>query len=168
MTDFSATSGEVVVTGTDGRDSPSGEAFDPQAFDPQRLCELAVVVLKGEGIDRGQLDLHFVDPDTIAELNVEHLGHVGPTDVLSFPIELDPFSPDELLLLGDVVLCPAVAAAQASDHVGTAKGEFELLVIHGVLHVLGHDHAEEAETIVMQQLERSYLATLGVAHPVTS
>ena len=91
--------------------------------------------------------LTFVDRDEIAALNAEHLGHDGPTDVLSFP--LDPMSrsagTDVPVLLGDVVVCPGVAADQAGGHAGTLDDELALLVVHGVLHVLGHDHAEAAE-----------------------
>ena len=61
------------------------------------------------------------------------------------------------LLLGDVVICPAVAARQAPDHAGTVDDELALLVVHGVLHVLGHDHAEAHERPAMQARERQLL-----------
>ena len=114
----------------------------------------------------GELTLTFVDRDEIAALNREHLGKDGPTDVLSFPLDAaaeapggagvpdrrfaserrDPSTADPSLgvpvLLGDVVVCPAVAAEQAPSHAGTLDDELALLVVHGVLHVLGHDHAD--------------------------
>jgi probable rRNA maturation factor len=62
------------------------------------------------------------------------------------------------LLLGDVVVCPAVAARQAPKHAGTYDDELALLVVHGVLHVLGHDHAEPDETVAMRARERDLLA----------
>lgn len=68
--------------------------------------------------------------------------------------------------LGDVMVCPQVAARQAPDHTGSLPAELSLLVIHGVLHVLGHDHAEPAETARMRGRERQHLARLGYRHPV--
>ena len=164
----SATSGKVTVTGTENREKPSA------TVDLGSLCELAVTVLTVEGVSAGQLDLHLVDTDVMAELNQEHMGHDGPTDVLAFPLgedgsgATDGFPWDDVgsePLLGDVVLCPEVAEAQASDHVGFVDGELQLLVIHGVLHVLGHDHAEPDETALMQAREREHLDRLGVRHP---
>ncbi len=93
------------------------------------------------------------------------MGKDGPTDVLAFPIDDEPHrgralarlrrhrartaSPTELadlpLLLGDVVICPAVAARNAPEHAGTYDDELALLVVHGILHVLGMDHAEDDE-----------------------
>lgn len=136
------------------------------------LTELARATLTAEGVGTGRLDLVVVDPDEIAELNVEHMGHEGPTDVLSFPLDAD-----EVLAglvgaggppphLGDVILCPEVARRQAPQHCGTEEAELALLVIHGVLHVLGHDHAEPEETLAMQARERVHLASLGHPHPV--
>ncbi len=168
----SATSGKVTVTGTENRDAADSD------IDLHSLCELALSVLTGEGVSAGQLDLHLVDKEAMAELNEEHMGHTGPTDVLSFPLDAtgplagaEPdsgFKWDELdgePMLGDVVLCPEVAEAQASSHVGSIDGEFQLLVIHGVLHVLGHDHAEPDETALMRSRERAHLDRLGIRHP---
>jgi probable rRNA maturation factor len=112
----------------------------------------------------------FVDEDHIAELNARHLGHDGPTDVLSFPIDgvpdvaagLGPLRTiddpdDQPLLLGDVVICPAVAARQASGHAGSYEDEVALLLVHGILHVLGMDHAADDERVAMQARERELL-----------
>jgi probable rRNA maturation factor len=87
------------------------------------------------------------------------MGVDGPTDVLSFPLDAaDAAVPDGVpVLLGDVVVCPIVAAEQAPQHAGTLDDELALLVVHGVLHVLGHDHATPAETEVMQARERELL-----------
>lgn len=133
--------------------------------DAARWGRLAAAVLVAEG-RVGELTLTFVDRDEIAALNEEHMGKAGATDVLSFPLDadLDPADiPDEFgpLLLGDVVVCPAVAAEAAPTHAGTLDDELALLVVHGVLHVLGHDHAEPEETIRMRAAE---LAHLGAHH----
>ncbi len=160
--------------------SPDAECVEGRVgvfgFDAQRdhavaldtLCRIAVAVLAGEQIGAGRVDLHLVDIETITELNAEHMGATGPTDVLSFPLDADPFAPpnDDLTMLGDLVLCPTVAIAQAPDHAGSVAAELALLVIHGVLHLLGHDHVETAETLTMQARERHHLAQLGFEHPV--
>lgn len=157
--------GDLTVGCTDGRTSLD---LPSHAVDPGGLCELALAVLEGEGCGSGRLDVHLVDVDAMTELNQEHMDSVGPTDVLSFPLD----SGDDLLfdeaeerLLGDLVLCPVVAAAQAGAHVGNFDGEMALLVIHGVLHILGFDHADAEELAEMQARERMYLEPLGYAHP---
>jgi len=128
-----------------------------------------------------------VSEDDIAVLNEEFLGHPGPTDVLAFPIdgelvEVDdgpgptrrgpdrpPADPGDMpLLLGDVVVCPTIAATQASEHAGSVDDELALLVVHGVLHVLGHDHAEEVERARMRAREIELLEALHWHGPVPS
>jgi probable rRNA maturation factor len=151
-------------------------------IDVGRWVQLAEDVLSTEGVRPDtELSLLFVDEATMADLNERHMGKSGPTDVLAFPIDDDAVDPgrwpdngttgpdrppldlDELpTLLGDVVVCPIVAARQASEHRGplhdgTADDEVALLVVHGILHVLGHDHAEPEETERMQAKERSLL-----------
>ena len=94
-------------------------------------------------------------------MNERYLGHEGPTDVLSFPIEDDPSASGELpVLLGDVVVCPEVAFRNAPDHAGTYEDELALLVIHGILHVLGMDHEDPDEADAMEAREQVHL----VAH----
>jgi probable rRNA maturation factor len=150
------------------------------AVDVARWRRLGEDVLAAEGV-RGNVELSilFVEPDDIAALNEQFLGHQGPTDVLAFPIDAvdvdvmssptsghsgpdrPPADPsDQPLLLGDVVVCPAVAEQQAARHAGTYDDEVALLVVHGMLHVLGHDHAEPAETAVMRRRELELLESL--------
>jgi probable rRNA maturation factor len=143
----SAADGPVVV-GADEQDAV--------AVDVARWVELARAVLLDER-RAGELTLTFVDRDEIAALNAEHLGQDGPTDVLSFPLDDDEPQAGVPVLLGDVVVCPAVAAEQAPRHAGTVDDELALLVVHGVLHVLGHDHAEPDETSVMRTRELALL-----------
>ena len=164
-----------------------GGEGDPEVFvadeqqavpiDTVRWASLAEAVLVAEGV-RGnvELSLLFVAEDDIAELNREFLGKGEPTDVLAFPIDAaevevlsvpapsssgpDRSAPDPgdlPLLLGDVVVCPAVAERQAPTHAGTLDDELALLVVHGVLHVLGHDHAEPDERARMRARERALL-----------
>ncbi|MDH4074984.1 MAG: rRNA maturation RNase YbeY [Acidimicrobiia bacterium] len=155
---------------------------DGESIDLARWQEVAHSTLAFELDDAaaGRLDLIFVDPDTMAELNREHLGADYATDVLAFPLDA---ADDDLDLvfpaggagdghgapvrhLGDVVVCPQVARAQAGGHCGPEEAELTLLVVHGVLHVLGHDHAEDDERLVMQGRERLHLGRYGYAHPV--
>jgi probable rRNA maturation factor len=103
-----------------------------------RVQELASLALGSAGIADGHLAVEFVDAGRITELNAEHRGKPGPTDVLSFPMdELDePFGPREL---GDVVICP--------EH----TVDLEEAVVHGVLHLTGMDHeTDEGEMLTLQ------------------
>jgi probable rRNA maturation factor len=149
----------VVVVGAD-------EQSDVDV-DVDRWCRLAEATLRDAG-RRGELTLTFVDRAEIAQLNEQHLGTAGPTDVLSFPLdgddaeELDDGVP---VLLGDVVICPAVAREQAPAHAGTLDDELALLVVHGVLHVLGHDHADADETAAMRAEEVALLVAHHWAGP---
>ena len=96
-----------------------------------------------------ELTLRLVDPATITVLNKQWMGKDGPTDVLSFPMdELTPGRDDEESpegYLGDIALCPQVAQQQAPAAGHTAQDEINLLTVHGILHLLGYDHAEPAE-----------------------
>lgn len=129
--------------------------------DVDRWATLARDVLADEQ-RWGELTVTFVDRDDIAALNAEHMGVEGATDVLSFPLDadLDPIDapePGVPLLLGDVVICPAVAVEAAPTHAGTVDDELALLVVHGVLHVLGHDHTGPDDTARMQERELHHL-----------
>jgi probable rRNA maturation factor len=139
-----------------------GEA--DEVVDVDRWADLAEAVLAGEGVGgEGELSLLFVGEDRMAELNEQYLGESGPTDVLSFPLDAEE-TPEPTRLLGDVVICPAVAARNAPAHTGTYEDEVALLVVHGVLHVLGMDHAEADEAAAMRERERFHLAHAGVAN----
>lgn len=145
------------------------------AVDVARWGALAEAVLVAEGIRGGsELSVLFVDEPSIAELNERFMEHEGSTDVLAFPIDADAVwavhdplasgpdradpDPDEIpLLLGDVVVCPAVAERNAPDHAGTLDDEIALLVVHGVLHVLGRDHADPEEAAEMRARELALL-----------
>jgi probable rRNA maturation factor len=131
---------------------------DEIEIDPERWRALATCLLSVEG-QWGELTLTFVGREEMAELNLEHMGASGPTDVLSFPLDslVEMANRDEPRLLGDVVVCPAVAAAQAPQHAGTLDDELALLIVHGILHILGWDHATDDETVGMQAKERALL-----------
>lgn len=140
----------------------AGDEQHEVPIDVERWARLAADVLRAEGRRRGELTLTFVDRDEIAALNAEHMGVEGPTDVLAFPLDDEPPAGDDLVgpapvLLGDVVICPSVAATQAPAHAGTLDDELALLTVHGVLHVVGHDHADPSEAAAMRSRERELL-----------
>jgi probable rRNA maturation factor len=128
-----------------------------------RWQSLAADVLRAEGVT-GELTLTFVDRSEIAELNAAHMGEDGPTDVLSFPLDDEPVA-DVPTLLGDVVVSPAVAADQCPTHAGTLDDELALLVVHGILHVLGYDHAAPEEDAAMRARELEHLVALHWGGP---
>jgi len=108
-----------------------------------------------------ELCVTAVDEDTIAELNEKWMEKTGPTDVLAFPMdELRPGKvteePEEGVL-GDLVLCPAVAERQAAEAGHTTQAELDLLTVHGILHLLGYDHAEPEEHAEMFGLQGTLL-----------
>ena len=109
------------------------------------------------------LSILLVTVEVMTELHVQWMDEPGPTDVLSFPMdELRPGSDDEPSppgLLGDVVLCPEVAATQALEAGHSTTEELLLLTTHGVLHLLGFDHAEPEEEKEMFGLQRQLLLT---------
>ena len=120
---------------------------------------------------QSDLTILFVDPDPIAELHERWMSLEGPTDVMSFPMdELRPGTPGEPTpegVLGDVVLCPSIAARQAVEAGHAMAEELLLLTTHGILHLLGYDHAEPEEEQDMFELQRqlllTFLATRGRA-----
>jgi len=116
-----------------------------------------------------ELCIKLVDEPTIAELNEQWMEKEGPTDVLAFPMdELRPGlvteEPEEGVL-GDLVLCPAVAERQASEAGHPARDEVELLTVHGILHLLGYDHAEPEEHREMFGLQDRLLVDWRSARP---
>jgi probable rRNA maturation factor len=146
-----------------------------RAVDLDRWTALARDVLTDRRL-RGDVEvsLLFVAEDAIAALNKQFLGRPGPTDVLAFPIEDEPApggrspdtggsgpgtdpSDDPIMLLGDVVICPAVAARNAVEHEVAVDDELALLVVHGLLHLLGMDHETTREAEEMEALERQLL-----------
>lgn len=132
--------------------------------DEKGIADLARHVLDALRIHpQAELSVLLVDVAAMTELHVRWMDEPGPTDVLSFPMdELRPTSEDTEPvpgLLGDVVLCPEVAAAQAVTAGHSTAEELELLTTHGILHLLGYDHAEPEEHTEMFGLQGSLLKT---------
>ena len=122
----------------------------------RRVADLARAVLEAEGVRDASLSFAFVRPSTIATVNREHLGHKGPTDVISFPLAAAGGAP----LGGDVYICPDVAARNAIEHGVGLREEVARLVVHATLHVLGHEHPEDVgrETSAMWRRQEALLA----------
>ena len=154
-----ADTGEPAVAVVNETDEP---------LDTARWAALVRDVLCAEGVVApAETNVVFVDAAEMAELNEEHMGAHGPTDVLSFPIDdevgagSDPTGGSDVRFVGDIVICPEIARSNAADHAGTFEDEIALLLVHGTLHLLGHDHAgadERAEmwTAEQRHLERSW------------
>lgn len=146
--------------------------------DAMRWIRLARAVLEAQGV-RGEAELgvRFVDETAMAHLNKHYRGVDGPTDVLAFPIDDDliergrwpdsggrgPGADDDdhddaPALIGDIVVCPAMARRNAPAHAGSYDDEMALLLVHGILHLMGMDHLDDDEAAVMEQRERDLLA----------
>ncbi|MHB1389854.1 MAG: rRNA maturation RNase YbeY [Thermoleophilia bacterium] len=117
-----------------------------QAADNGQIAALAQAALARLGLDSGELGVALVSSREMALLNREHMGKSGPTDVLSFPLDMD--AADSIgevpRLLGDIIICPEVATAQAEARGNTTDAEISLLLMHGILHIAGYDHEIDA------------------------
>ena len=130
--------------------------------------ELGLIELARFALDKlrihpqAELSILLVDETTMADYHERFMDLPGPTDVMSSPMdELRAPEEDEeppMGLLGDIVLCPQVTARQAPDNGRSVDGEAEYLLIHGLLHLLGHDHAEPEEKAVMFGLNDRIIA----------
>ncbi len=113
----------------------------------------------------GEVTVRVVDRPEMTDLNRRYRGKTGPTNVLSFPFEAAAAGLPPLDILGDVVICAPVVAAQAARQRKPPMEHWALLVIHGILHLCGFDHQRDAEAARMEALERAILADFGIAHP---
>jgi probable rRNA maturation factor len=134
-----------------------------QELDVRELAQLSRFVMDVMRVHpQAELCIKAVDEDTISELNLQWMEKEGPTDVLAFPMdELRPGlvneDPEEGVL-GDLVLCPAIAEKQGEAAGHGKDAELELLTVHGILHLLGYDHAEPDDHAVMFGLQDDLLA----------
>ncbi|MEY9888918.1 putative rRNA maturation factor [Catenulispora sp. MAP5-51] len=135
-----------------------------QGVDAEELVGVARYVLGEMGIHpMAELSILLVDTAAMEQLHIQWMDEPGPTDVLSFPMdELRPARAEDDNepvpgLLGDVVLCPEVAEKQAKDACHSTAEELRLLTTHGILHLLGYDHAEPEEEAEMFGLQKQLL-----------
>jgi probable rRNA maturation factor len=132
---------------------------EPEPLDADAFERLARFVLTMESVPDGtELSIALVDDDEMARLNQQYRGMEGPTDVLSFGCdEPCPTPGDEPITLGDVVIAPAVAEMQAADLGHSVEHELDVLLVHGVLHLLGYDHEADDDAGAMAAREAAIL-----------
>jgi probable rRNA maturation factor len=111
----------------------------------------------------GEVCIRIVDAEESRELNRDYRGKDAPTNVLSFPFEIPTGIP--VTLLGDLVICAEVVAAEAQEQHKTEQAHWAHMVVHGTLHLLGFDHINDDEAEEMEALERALLARLDIADP---
>lgn len=133
---------------------------------PQRTSFVRWVeaALRGAGRRRAsEVSIRLVDLDEGRALNRQYRQRDYPTNVLSFPADLPPGL--KLPLLGDLVICTPVIAREAAEQGKRARDHYAHMTVHGILHLLGHDHIDDADAERMESLETGILARLGIANP---
>lgn len=139
--------------------------WTPDAAQCTRWIESA---LQGINHERDcSVSISFVDAAAVTALNDQYRGKATPTNVLSFPSEF-PENLTQLIAyqpLGDIVICPSVMKEEALQQNKPLESHWAHILIHGVLHLLGHDHVKAADARRMEQLEIAALATLGIPDP---
>ena len=139
----------------------AGEAGTPHARELRAWARHAL----GKSA-RGELTLRIVGEEESAALNSRYRGKRGPTNVLSFGVERPSVGAgDELLPLGDLVICAAVVQREAREQGKPTAAHWAHMVVHGVLHLFGYDHETSAEAARMEARERELLAALGFPDP---
>jgi probable rRNA maturation factor len=148
--------GAVVVTVQNAR---TGGAV-PAAAQLRRWAHSAI-----ENGVRGEVTVRVVAAAESAELNSRYRGKEGPTNVLSFPADAPAGAADELLPLGDVVICADVVEREAREQGKAPDAHWAHMVVHGVLHLQGYDHEKSRDASVMEAREQTLLAGLGFPDP---
>lgn len=135
----------------------------------ERIKAIAAAVLKSERIGHALVSIAFVSRREIARLNREHLGHAGATDVISFSLGRSARAGNGQPIVGDIYIAPDVARDNVARFGGSVREELTRLVIHGTLHVLGHDHPDgDGRTVSpMWKRQEKLLAALGRRHRPT-
>jgi probable rRNA maturation factor len=132
----------IEVTNTSGQLVPAAEINSLLTF---ALLELALN-------PECEINVSFVNDEYMTELHIKWMDEPGTTDVLSFPMDM-PETPGEAVTLGDIVISPVVAAEQAKAQGHSIEHEIYILAVHGLLHIIGYDHADKAEEKVMFELQ---------------
>ena len=143
-------------------DVQNATAFEPLPDDAQLSLWVETAL---QGKSEAELTLRLVDREESRKLNSRFRGKDQPTNVLSFPAELPPGL--DIPLLGDIVICAPLVGAESEAQNKLLWAHWAHLVIHGVLHLLGHDHQDESEAMEMEAIEVELLASLGFGDPYT-
>ena len=134
----------------------------------QRWAEAAARLAGGA---RGEIAIRIIDEAESQSLNHDYRGKDYPTNVLSFPFELPDDMPEEMRaelgdgIIGDIAICAPVVEREAKDQGKSPEAHWAHMVVHGVLHLLGHDHVDDAGADIMEALEVEVLSELGYANP---
>jgi len=137
--------------------SSSEDAPDEQSI--KRWVSAAI----GDKPEDTELSLRIVDEQESQALNEKYRGANGPTNVLSFPFDAE--IPEPLPLIGDIVICAPVVAREAQQQNKDLKAHWAHMIIHGVLHLLGYDHQNESQAVIMETLETDIMQNLGFPPP---
>lgn len=132
----------IEVTNTSGQLVPTTEIISLMTF------TLSALELSPDC----ELNISFVEDEYMTELHIKWMNEPGTTDVLSFPMDM-PESPGQAVTLGDIVISPTVAAAQALNQGHSTEQEIYILATHGLLHIIGYDHADKNDEKVMFELQ---------------
>ena len=137
---------------------------DDSAIEGWVQAALAAVDVPKRGT--AEVAVLVADSETVRQMNYDHRGKDGPTNVLSFPVRDLVGLPDEASVpLGDVVLCPEVIARESAEQGKAADDHWAHLCVHGALHLAGFDHENAADAAEMEALEVKILAEMGVSDP---
>ena len=123
----------------------------------------ANAVLVAENTGEQEITVRFTDDEESQTLNHEYRGKDKPTNVLSFPFEVPPGI--EMNLLGDLVICVPVIMREAEEQDQTPTNHYAHMVVHGILHLLGYDHIDDADADIMEAKEIRILASLNIGNP---
>ena len=123
----------------------------------------ANAVLVAENTGEQEITVRFTDDEESQTLNHEYRGKDKPTNVLSFPFEVPPGI--EMNLLGDLVICVPVIMREAEEQDKTPTNHYAHMVVHGILHLLGYDHIDDADADIMEAKEIRILASLNIGKP---
>ena len=130
---------------------------------PSELERWANAVLQYEGLSEQEVTIRFTDEAESQSLNSEYRGKDKPTNVLSFPFEAPPGI--EINLLGDRVICAPVISREADEQQKKVSDHYAHMTVHGLLHLMGYDHIDDAEAEEMESKEIDILARLGIDNP---
>ncbi|MBL8905357.1 MAG: rRNA maturation RNase YbeY [Rhizobiales bacterium] len=148
-------------------DDPSWLAIDNIEGETQRIADHCARAVDFGG-EPAEATILFSDDKTVAELNRAWRGKHGPTNVLSFPAAPGIAHPDAPRHVGDIALAFGVVAREAKEQGKALTAHTSHLLVHGLLHLAGFDHASEAEAAIMEARESEILSGLGIADPYAS